>query len=130
MRRVEAARYEYRFAIVVFTYVMEQKCSYCPEAERTFGRPPLMGQVIAEPGWSLLSAQAKMLLIQAIRSVRPPGAGDGARTRSTGREIAAVKVRTNWDKAQRLYDELGEAPVPKAKRRRRQSAMTFTKRRP
>jgi hypothetical protein len=77
MRRVEAARYEYRFAIVVFTYVMEQKCSYCPEAERTFGRPPLMGQVIAEPGWSLLSAQAKMLLIQAIRSVMPPGGGAG-----------------------------------------------------
>ena len=33
------------------------------------------------------------------------------------RDIAAIMVRTNRDKAQRLYDELGEALAPKAKRK-------------
>jgi hypothetical protein len=61
--------------------------SYSTGAER-LSTPLLSGQAIAELGRSLLSADAKMLLIPAIRSVRPPGAGDGAGTRPTGRETS------------------------------------------
>jgi hypothetical protein len=41
------------------------------------------------------------------------------------RDIAAIMLRTNRDKAQRLYDELGEALAPRPSGRRRH-AMTFT----
>jgi hypothetical protein len=78
--------------------------------------PVSAGQNAANSGHSLR---------QAARRGR--WSGDKA---DRARDIAAIMLRTNRDKAQRLYDELGEAPVPKAKRRRRQSAMTFTKRRP
>ena len=42
-----------------------------------FSTPLLSGSGQAEPGRSLLSAPAKVLLIHAIRSVRPPGAALG-----------------------------------------------------
>jgi hypothetical protein len=38
------------------------------------------------------------------------------------RDIAAIIVRTNRDKAQRLYDELGEALAPTAKRKAKATA--------
>ena len=97
-------------------------CSFQSGPGRSaFRRPPISGQIIAEPSRSLLSARANPLLIHAIRSVRPPGAGDGGGTRPTGSRHrgdhgahqpgqGAAPVRQAW----RGAGPQGQAPSPSA----------------
>ena len=50
-----------------------------PRRDRPFERPPISSQAIAERIGRCLLVRAKRLLIHAIRSVRPPGAGAGGK---------------------------------------------------
>jgi len=58
-------------------------------------RPPISGQDITEPDRAFLSARAKPLLMQAIRSVRQPvPAGRGPQARgSPGAGIGRIRRR-------------------------------------
>jgi hypothetical protein len=70
----------------------------------------------AEPVALVSACQNAASAGQSFRQAARRGRCSGDKA-DRARDIAAIMVRTYRDKAQRLYDELGEALAPNAKRK-------------
>jgi hypothetical protein len=65
------------------------------------------GQSRAEPVALVSSGQSAANLCHSLRQAARRGRCSGDKAADRVRDIAAIMVRTNRDKAQRLHDELG-----------------------